>query len=170
MIEKISRTYLEIKSLNDLNKIEKPRENYSINLVDPIDFQLNKFFYKQIGQKYFWKDRLEWSDKTWTEYVSNEKLSTYVLKNNEEIVGYFELIFHKNKEEVEIAYFGILEDYFGKKLGGYLLSQAIKKSFQLNIKRVWLHTCSLDHKNALKNYLSRGMTIFKSEILKTKIA
>jgi len=170
VIEKISRTYLEIKSLNDLNEVERPTGDYSINLVNPIDFQLNKFFYKQIGQKYFWKDRLEWSDKTWTEYVSNEKLSTYVLKNNEEIVGYFELIFHKTKAEAEIAYFGILEDYFGKKLGGYLLSQAIKKSFQLNIKRVWLHTCSLDHKNALKNYLSRGMAIFKSEILKKKIA
>ena len=170
MIEKIFRTYLEIKSIDDLNEVEKPIGNYSINLVDPIDFQLNKFFYKQIGQKYFWKDRLEWSNQTWIKYVSDNKLSTYVLKNNKEIVGYFELIFHKTKEEAEIAYFGILENYFGKKLGGYLLSQAIKKSFELNVKRVWLHTCSLDHKNALKNYLSRGMAIFKSEILKTKIA
>ena len=76
----------------------------------------------------------------------------------------------KIKLEIEIAYFGILEDYFGKKLGGYLLSEAIKKSFQFNIKRLWLHTCSLDHKNALKNYLSRGMAIFKSETLETKIA
>ena len=170
MIEKISRTYLEIKSLNDLNEVEKPTGEYSINLVDPIDFQLNKFFYKQIGQKYFWRDRLEWSNQTWIEYVSDEKLSTYILKDNEEIVGYFELLFYKTKAEAEIAYFGILEDYFGKKLGGYFLSQAIKKAFELDINRVWLHTCSLDHKNALKNYLSRGMAIFKSEMLKTKIA
>ena len=42
----------------------------------------------------------------------------------------------------------------------------IKKSFQENVARVWLHTCSLDHKHALKNYLSRGMKIFKSEIVK----
>ena len=64
----------------------------------------------------------------------------------------------------------ILEEYFGKKLGGFLLTEAIKKSFSLNAKRVWVHTCSLDHKNALKNYLSRGMTVFKSEILKKEIA
>lgn len=170
MIEKISRTYLEIKSLNDLKEIEKPIGEYSLNLVHPADFQLNKFLYKQIGQKYFWRDRLEWSNKIWMEYVSDVKLSTYVLKENEEIVGYFELLFYKDKEEAEIAYFGILEDYFGKKLGGYLLSQAIKEAFKLDIKRVWLHTCSLDHKNALNNYLSRGMVIFKSEMLKTKIA
>ncbi len=170
MIENISRTYLEIKSLNELNEVKKPDGNYSIYLVNPNDFQLNKFLYKQIGKKYFWKDRLEWSNKNWIDYVSNKKISTYVLKDNEDIVGYFELIFHNNKEEAEIAYFGILEDYFGKKLGGYLLSQAIKKAFQLNINRLWLHTCSLDHKNALKNYLSRGMAIFKSETLKAKIA
>ncbi len=170
MIENISRIYLEIKSLNELNEVKKPDGNYSIYLVNPNDFQLNKFLYKQIGKKYFWKDRLEWSNKNWIDYVSNKKISTYVLKDNEDIVGYFELIFHNIKEEAEIAYFGILEDYFGKKLGGYLLSQAIKKAFQLNINRLWLHTCSLDHKNALKNYLSRGMAIFKSETLKAKIA
>ena len=38
-----------------------------------------------------------------------------------------------------------------------------KKSFLDKPKRVWVHTCSLDHKNALKNYLSRGMKIFKTE-------
>jgi hypothetical protein len=46
-----------------------------------------------------------------------------------------------------------------------LLSQAIKKSFNNKVKRVWVHTCSLDHKNALKNYIARGMKIFKSETI-----
>ena len=67
---------------------------------------------------------------------------------------------------MEIAYFGILEEYQNKKLGSFLLSEAIKKSFDQKINRVWLHTCSLDHKNALNNYIARGMKIFKSEIVK----
>ena len=46
-------------------------------------------------------------------------------------MGYFELIFYQDIRESEIAYLGILEEYFGKKLGGYLLSEAIKKSFSL---------------------------------------
>ena len=69
------------------------------------------------------------------------------------------------KKEVEIAYFGILEEYQNRRLGSFLLSSAIQKSFQKNVKRVWLHTCSLDHKHALNNYLSRGMKIFKSETI-----
>ena len=73
------------------------------------------------------------------------------------------------KKQSEIAYFGILREYFGKKYGGYLLSEAIIKSFVKGIDRVWVHTCSLDHQNALKNYQARGMKIFKSEKIKVDI-
>ena len=117
-------------------------------------------------KNYQWNDRLIWTNQNWICYTSKKNLSTFVLNNNENIAGYFELIFYKDKKEVEIAYFGILEEYFGKKLGGFLLSEAIKQSFLLDIKRIWVHTCSLDHQNALQNYLSRGMKIFKSEIIK----
>ena len=96
-------------------------------------------------------------------YISDEKLSTHILKDKSEIVGYFELIYNRDIKEAEIAYFGILDEYYGKKLGGYLLSEAIKHSFLKGATRLWVHTCSLDHKNALNNYLSRGMKVFKSE-------
>ena len=165
MTEKIFRKYLEIKSLEDFNEVKKLSENYSVDLVKPNDFQLNKFFYKRIGKDHYWKDRLIWNDFYWMDYISNENLSTYVLKVDNEIAGYFELMFNAASKESEIVYLGILEDYFGKKLGGFLLSEAIKISFSMGSTRVWVHTCSLDHKNALNNYLSRGMKIFKSEIL-----
>ena len=81
-----------------------------------------------------------------------------------EISGFFELLFHPDEKKCEIAYFGILEEYQNKKLGSYLLSEAIKESLhKKSVERVWLHTCSLDHKNALNNYISRGMKIFKKE-------
>ena len=166
MTEEVKRNYLEISSINDLKEGNKPSEDYSLNLIDPINFQLNKFFYKSIGKKHKWVDRLIWNEQRWIDYVSSEKVKTYVLKNKDDLVGFFELIFHYEKNEVEIAYFGILEEYQNKKLGSYLLSQAIKKSFNKNVNRVWLHTCSLDHKNALNNYVARGMKIFKSEIVK----
>jgi hypothetical protein len=163
--EKILRHYLELKSFEDFKEVTKPSEDYFVELVNPKDFQLNKFFYKNIGKDCQWVDRLVWTDLEWTKYISDEKLSTYILKKKNEIAGYFELLFDENNKEAEIAYFGILKENFGKKLGGYLLSEAIKISFFKGSSRVWVHTCSLDHKNALKNYLSRGMKIFKSETL-----
>ena len=92
-------------------------------------------------------------------------VKTYVFKFKDDLVGFFELIIHPEKNETEIAYFGILEEYQNKKLGSHLLSEAIKKSFENKVNRVWVHTCSLDHKNALSNYISRGMKIFKTEII-----
>ena len=166
MTEEVKRSYLEINSLTDLQESEQPSEDYIVDLIEPTDFQLNKFFYKNIGKKHKWIDRLIWTEEQWIKYVSNKKVKTFVLKNKKDLVGFFELIIHSEKKEVEIAYFGILEEYQNKKLGSFLLSDAIKKSFQQNVERVWLHTCSLDHKNALNNYLARGMKIFKSEIVR----
>ena len=165
MTEKIFRNFLEIKNQEDFEEVVKPSERYSIKIADPKDFQLNKFFYKNIGKDYEWVDRLVWADLDWIDYVSNKKLFTYILKDKNEIAGYFELLLNQNSKEAEIAYLGILKEYFGRKLGSYLLSEAIKQSFRMKCLRVWAHTCSLDHKNALKNYLSRGMKIFKSETL-----
>ena len=163
MIKKIDRSYLEISSLKDLKECENPPESITVKVVNPSDFQLNKFFYKNIGKKHHWTDRLAWTDKQWVQYISNKNVKTFVLKRKEELAGFFELIFHQQIREVEIAYLGLLEEYQNQKLGSYLLSSAIKSSFLENPKRVWVHTCSLDHKNALTNYISRGMKIFKKE-------
>ena len=166
MTQEVQRNYLEINSIQDLNKVIEPNGDYSLNLLEPINFQLNKFFYKNIGKKHKWIDRLVWMDAQWIDYVSNKNVKTYVFKFKDDLAGFFELISHIEKKEVEIAYFGLLEEFQNKKLGSYLLSQAIQKSFNGSTERVWVHTCSLDHKNALKNYIARGMKIFKTETLK----
>ena len=165
MTKEVKRNYLEINSIEDLNQSSKPSDDYSLNLLDPVNFQLNKFFYKNIGNKHNWVDRLTWTEKQWIDYLSSKNVKTYILKYKNDLVGFFELIHHQEKKEVEIAYLGILEDYHNKKLGSYLLSEAIKISFKNKIDRVWVHTCTLDHKNALNNYVTRGMKIFKTEII-----
>ena len=163
MIITVDRNFLEINSINNLKRSNIPGSNFKITQVNPPDFQLNKFFYKQIGKKYRWIDRLVWEDKKWIDFVENSKVKTFILKDSNNMVGFYETIHDITKNHAEIAYFGVLEEYFGKKCGGYLLSEAIANLFEDGINRVWLHTCSLDHKNALKNYLARGMKIFKSE-------
>ena len=118
-------------------------------------------------QNHHWIDRLSWSENHWIEYISNPNLYTYILKKDDEMLGFFELLHHKDKSEIEIAYLGLLEEYIGNKLGGYILSEAIKKSFKhKSVARVWVHTCSLDH----KKILSRGMKIFNSEEFNLKSA
>ncbi len=163
MTEEVKRNYLEINSVNNLKEVSLISKDYSLTLSDPVNFQLNKFFYKNIGRNHKWIDRLSWTETQWIDYVSNKNVKTFIFKKKEDLVGFFELIIHIEKQEIEIAYLGLLEEYQNKKLGSYLLSQAIKKSFNYNVNRVWLHTCSLDHKNALNNYIARGMKIYKTE-------
>ena len=165
MNKKVDRNYLEIQSLDDLVESKKPSDEFIIELINPSNFQLNKFFYKNIGKKHHWVDRLVWNDKQWIDYTDDKKVKTFVLKKQEDLVGYYELISHLDQNETEIAYFGILEEYQNQKLGSFLLTSAIKNSFLSNPNRVWVHTCSLDHENALGNYLSRGMKLFKKETI-----
>jgi ribosomal protein S18 acetylase RimI-like enzyme len=169
VIINVDRSFLEINSIKKLNRSKSPGPNFKINQVDPPDFQLNKFFYKQIGRKHRWIDRLAWTDKKWIEYVENSRVKTFVLKDNNNLAGYYETIRDLDKDHSEIAYFGILEEYFGKKCGGFMLSEAINKLFEDGNSRVWLHTCSLDHENAIKNYLARGMRVFKSEKINVEV-
>ena len=61
----IERNYLEIRSLNDLNVSNTTQSNCSIDPSKKSRFSINKFFYKNIGKKHRWTDRLVWSDKEW---------------------------------------------------------------------------------------------------------
>ena len=158
----VERNFLELRDIKKL-KFNAFKENkFLIKKIKP-DFQLNKFFYKQVGKKHRWIDRLSWTDEKWINFISNKNLETYVISETDDLIGFFELLYNPDLNETEISYFGLLEEYIGKGIGGYALSEAIKKSFEKNIKRVWLHTCTLDHPNALKNYIARGMRVFRKE-------
>ena len=158
----VERNFLELRDIKKL-KFNSSKENkFLIKKIKP-DFQLNKFFYKQVGKKHRWIDRLSWTDEKWINFISNRNLETYVISESDDLIGFFELLHNPDLNETEISYFGLLEEYIGKGIGGYALSEAIKKSFEKKIKRVWLHTCTLDHPNALKNYIARGMRVFRKE-------
>ena len=104
-----------------------------------------------------------WPDKKWKKYIDNKNLETGVVKINDELVGFYEQEFHEDKNEIELIQMGILKEHQGKKIGSFLLKYIIQNAFQRNIERMWVHTCTLDHKYALNNYLSKGLSIFKEE-------
>ena len=160
---KVQRFFLELKKNKKLNqKINFPQDT-KISLESQKDININKFFYRQIGKDHFWRDRLLWSDKEWIKYLDNKNLEIGIMKIKDELVGFYEQEFHRDKNEMELIQMGILKEYQGKKLGSFLLKYIIQNIFDRNIERLWVHTCSLDHKHALNNYLSKGLSIFKEE-------
>jgi len=89
VIQEVKRSYLEINSLEDLKENNQSTDSYSLNLLDPINFQLNKFFYKNIGKKHRWIDRLVWAESQWIDYVSNNKVKTYIFKYQRRTCRFF---------------------------------------------------------------------------------
>ena len=163
MQRKIDRFYLHIFSINDLIKSDYKQINLEVILEKKPKIDICKFFYKEVGRDFFWRDRLKWRDQDWLDYINNDFFKLYILKYNNKFAGYYELLYDPKNSSMEIAYFGIFKEFYGKGIGGYLLTHAILSSFEQKINKVWVHTCTLDHPNALKNYLARGMKIFKTE-------
>jgi GNAT superfamily N-acetyltransferase len=64
---------------------------------------------------------------------------------------------------VELVYFGLLPRFIGQGLGGTLLTAAITRAWEMGAQRVWLHTCTLDHPQALANDQARGVRIMRRE-------
>ena len=162
-MRKVKRYFLEIlPRLHQTQKLDFKNNNHVYCEFNK-NATLNRFFYEKIGKDYSWKDRLIWSEKKWTEYLSNNFLKTYILKVKKSLAGFYELEYHKNKNEVELIQLGLLREYRGQKLGSLLLQHVLYESKKLKCNRVWVHTCSLDHRHALKNYIARGFKIFKQE-------
>jgi GNAT superfamily N-acetyltransferase len=76
--------------------------------------------------------------------------------------GYFELE-AQAEGNVEITYFGLLPQFIGRGLGGPLLTATVERAWAMGARRVWVHTCSLDHPSALPGYQARGFRVFEVE-------
>lgn len=158
----ITTYYLEMNSASSL-KEKKISNGLVIRECEINQFQYNRFLYQLVGEVWMWTDKLTLSNEQWKAYVDDDNLRTWVAYLKGSPAGYFELQ-KQLIDNVEIKYFGLAAKFVGVGFGGYLLSQALKYAWDWKgTKRVWLHTCSLDHQSALKNYEARGMKVYKIE-------
>tara|TARA_B110000967_G_C18731310_1_gene482723 strand:+ start:376 stop:885 length:510 start_codon:yes stop_codon:yes gene_type:complete len=162
---KVQRFFLELKKKTKQNESITFPKNVKIYIETKKNININKFFYRQIGKDHFWRDRLLWSDKEWEKYINNKNLETGIMTFDGELIGFYEQEFHQTRNEIELIQMGILKEYQSKKFGSFLLKHIIKQAFNKNIERLRVHTCSLDHRHALDNYLSKGFTVFKEETI-----
>jgi ribosomal protein S18 acetylase RimI-like enzyme len=153
--------YLEMTNKNQLCPKYSQDKSFRVLKASVKQWEFNKFLYSFIGREWNWRDKLIWSDAEWERYVNSEELLTYAAYYEGALAGYFELLMLN--EEIEIAYFGLTPHFIGMKLGGPLLTNALESAWDLSPKRVWAHTCTLDHPAALQNYKARGMKIYKSQ-------
>jgi len=157
-----TRTYLELTDRASIVPKQVDREGVRVDRINRCAPAFWRSLYEEVGGPYHWTDRLPWTDEQIEGYLSDPDISLWVLTVDGEVAGYFEL--RKTADSaIEIAYFGLRPGFYGRGLGGYLLSVAAERAFELGATRVWLHTSTLDHPSALPNYLKRGFTPYRRE-------
>lgn len=157
-------TYLTMEALPEGLYVPEVEEGINIRKEEKIAISLYRELYHKVGETLMWTGRKLLSDEELSLRIHGRGVSIFVLREGELPIGFIE--FEKNfvTDEVEIGLFGIIPEYYGKKLGIYLLNWGIKYCWEvLKCRRLWLHTCDLDHVQALGVYLKSGFRIEKEQ-------
>jgi GNAT superfamily N-acetyltransferase len=158
----VTRTYLEMSSPDELRPATITGSEPLLERLPDCTIEFFRFLYEEVGRAYRWTDRLSWTDEMVQHHLATPGVSIWLLSWDSQPAGYFELRAHED-DSVEIAYFGLLPDFIGRGWGKYLLTRAVQSAWALRPRRVWLHTCTLDHPAALPNYLKRGFRAVRQE-------
>ena len=119
----------------------------------------NRFFYVEIGRDFHWVDRLGWTAQRWQLWA--ERVETWVAYDRGTPAGYAEI--QPLGDAAEIAFFGLLEPFRGRGIGGALLTRAIERAQELS-ERVTVNTCELDGPAAIPNYEARGFRVVDERV------
>ena len=158
---RITTWYLEMRGRAQLRASRAPDADVRLVRAEIPSPALNRFLYTYVGGDWHWTDRLSWTHERWMRWLDRAEVQTWVLYVSGTPAGYVEL--ERQGEDVEIAYVCLARAFVGRGLGGWLLTQGIEKAWDMGARRVWVHTCSLDHPSALANYQARGMGVYKEE-------
>ncbi len=139
-----------------VKSISLPKEALILKVERPrVDFY--RFLYDQVGGVWTWTARKLMSDEQLLQLIQKPGTEIFVLYYAGDPAGYVEFVRSDKNNEVEILSFGLIPEYCGRGLGRGFLDWTINYAWdQLAPSRLWLHSCDLDHPNALSTYLKAG--------------
>ena len=139
-----------------------PRDGLSVVHAKKPTGPYYRFLYNTVGADYRWLNRRNLSDAQLAEVVQRPEIEVHVLHVDGTPAGYAE--FDRSQEnEIELVQFGLMPEFIGQGLGKWFLQWAIDHAWSEQINRFWLHTCTLDHPNALSTYQKAGFVVYQEE-------
>lgn len=153
-------TYLEMRA-QSLHRSTPPLElakgKIAVLKAEMPPLHFYRYLYDAVGRPWLWVDRKRWTNEELATTVHDPKTEIYVLYVDGSPAGYAELDL-RNLPDADLAYFGIMPEYFGRRLGTFFLSTAISIMWGKNAERLKVNTCTLDHPRALPLYQRMGFT------------
>ena len=118
-----------------------------------------RYLYAAVGEPWTWTVRRCLSDAELAAILGDPRVEVNVLWVGGVPAGYAELD-RRAPPDIELAYFGLIPEFIGQGMGGYLLDWAIRHAWRMRPRRLWVHTCDLDHPAALGFYQRFGFRIY----------
>lgn len=119
--------------------------------------------YRRIGEPWLWFSRLLLDDSALVAILHDPGLEVYLPLRDGAPIGILELDFRR-AGECELAFFGLVPEAVGTGAGRWLMTRALERAWRPGIGRVWVHTCHLDHPQALDFYIRSGFRPYKRAI------
>jgi GNAT superfamily N-acetyltransferase len=163
----VTTTYLEMLSPEAFKPAPSHVKYVCVRKVEIPTPSLNHYFFVNVGRPWKWYSRLSWAFVDWQAWAEKDTMGTWMGQIKGSPFGYLEI--ERQGDDAELSFFGLLPQFLGKGLGGFFLSEAIRIAWELHPKRVWVHTCTLDHPHALSNYLARGFSVYKKETAQEQV-
>jgi len=149
-------TCLEMRAI-PANLASPPVDGRALTRLVSPDLGHYRALFRAIGEDWLWSSRLERSDDALRSLLDDPLIETYVLGEGQAQIGLLELDF-RAPDDCEIVFLGVIRGAIGKGAGRFLVEQAIAVAWAHPIRRLWLHTCHLDHPDALAFYQRFGFT------------
>lgn len=153
-------TYLERTEPPEGEPVPAP-EGVRVMRANPPTVGFYRFLYDAVGQRWRWTDRQALDDDELGRIVQHPDVHVHVLYRQGTPAGYVELDYRG--EEVQIAYFGLLPECIGQGLGRFLMDWALREAWTQAPGRIWVHTCTDDHPEALAFYRKNGFVAYRTE-------
>lgn len=154
-------TYLEMRARPRLKRLER-RGGWSLERITD-DLHRFRTLFRAIGEDWMWFSRLAMTDNALTAIIGDPQVESHALVERGRDIGLLELDF-RSGGECELSFFGLVPEAIGRGAGLFLMNEAIRRAFRRPIKRLFVHTCSLDHPKALTFYIRSGFIPYKRAI------
>jgi len=157
--------FLRMSEKPALQALPAPAIPHAIQRAEAPTVSFYRYLYDAVGRDWGWLDRKKLSDTELKNILDDKDTEIYVLSIKGVPAGYAELNFKHFPREVDLAYFGIMPEFIGMKLGPYFLNWAISQAWLRNPDCVTVNTCTLDHPKALPLYQRFGFVPYKQREL-----
>ncbi len=154
-------TYLEMLERPSAPPVRKP-DAWTLQRIDE-DHQRYRALFRQVGEPWLWFSRAVMPDEKLAGILDDPRVEAYALRDGTSDVGLLELDF-RSGDEVELAFFGLVPGHIGRGAGRFLMNEAIGRAFAGPIRRLFVHTCTLDSPGALPFYIRSGFTPYRRDI------